>query len=188
MTSTVLYSAMNPHVVALESAFDQTNMPVQWLVIAQDDMRVTNLLSVALSGQSAVVLHVPQDEWDFRSREVAEAIEWALQQGEIRNLVLVGSSQVGDEMGSAVTVPAKKVTQCNSGIGKLIAGVQHHIGRIREVQDAFAEQVQCLSQIPAVRSRCDVGALNVCGLLYRPESGVFLAYEPGSNTFQPLYS
>lgn len=188
MTSTVLYSAMNPHIVALESAFDQASTPIHWLVIAQDDKRLMNLLSAALSGQPAVVLHVSQDVRDFRSREVAEAIEWALQQGEIRNLVLVGSSQAADAMRSAVTVPAKKVTQCNSGIGKLIAGVQHHIGRNREVQDAFAEQVQYLSQIPAVRSRCNDGALNVCGLLYRPESGVFLAYEPGSNTFQPLYS
>lgn len=188
MSSTVLYSAMNPHFVALESAFDQASTSVQWLVIAQDDTRLLNLLSAALSGHSAVVLRVSQDVRDFRSREIAEAIEWALQQGEIRNLVLVESSYTGDPMGSAVTISAKKVTHRNSGIDKLISGIQRHVGRNREVQDAFAEQVQCLLQIPAVRGRCDDGTLIVCGLLYRPESGMFLAYEPGSNKFQPLCS
>lgn len=188
MSSTLLYKAQNEHIAALESSFEQATAPVQWLVIAHDDSRLMHLLSSALAGQSAVVLHMPQDEWDFRSKSFAETVEWALQQGEIRNLVLVGSSQAGDAARPAVTVPAQKETQCNSGIGKLIAGVHGHVARNREVQSAFAEQVRCLSQVPAVRGRCDDAVLNVCGLLHRPESGVFVVYEPGSDTFHPLCS
>ncbi len=95
MTTTLLSTTANAHIAALESVFSQATTPVQWLVIAHNESRLVNSLSSALAGESAAMLQVSQDTWDFKGKELAETIEWALQQGEIKNLVLVGSSHRG---------------------------------------------------------------------------------------------
>ncbi|MCU0959398.1 MAG: hypothetical protein MUF48_04775 [Pirellulaceae bacterium] len=188
MTSTLSRTAVNAHIAALEPVFDQALTPVQWLVIAHNNARVVDSLMSALAGESAAVLEVSQDTWDFHGGELAETIEWALQQGEVAHLVLVGSSQVGGTQIRATRAPAKTVAQADARCDKLLAGIHRLAAQHREVQDRFAEQVQQVSRIPVVHRRWRGGELAVYGLFYRAESGLFLAYDVDTDTYRPLCS
>jgi hypothetical protein len=172
MTTTLSLLVTNPHVAALERAFGQTSSPVEWLVISHNDFRLERSLSSALAGRSAAVLQVPQETWDFQSRDLIEAVEWALQQAACR---------------AALTAPTT-ATGAVSGYRKLLAEMQHETSRIRAVRNRFAMQVQQLSQIPVVHSRWRDGELAVYGLFYRSESGLFLQYDVERDTFHPLVS
>ncbi len=90
MTSTLSTTSSNPLTAKLKLAFGQTATPVQWLVVAHNDTRLIRTLESALPDESAVVLEVSQESWDFD--QLGEAIEWAMMNGDLQNLVLVGHS------------------------------------------------------------------------------------------------
>ena len=92
MNTALMNSTSNPHIADLEASFNKTTKPVDWLVIVHKDAQTSRLLSPALVGESAAVLEVSQDKWDFSDNDLLETIEWALQQGHLKNLVLVGRS------------------------------------------------------------------------------------------------
>jgi len=113
---------------------------------------------------------------------------WALQQREIANLVLVGSSQTAGAAGRASLVPPKKAASGHSSYQSLIAGIQSYNVRCREIQEQFAYHARQMSQIPLVRNRWRDDRLEVYGLFYRVESGLFLVYDLETDTFKPLCS
>ena len=188
MTPTLLHTAANAHIAALESVYGQAKSPVRWLVIAHNDLRLVNSLSSALADESAAVIQVSQDTWDFKSQGFIETVEWALKQGEVEKLVLVGSSQAAGGLSRASLAPAKMSAQADTGYGKLLAGMHRHNARVCEAQAVFVEQVRELSQIPTVHRRWRNGDLDVYGLFYRAESGLFFAYDADTDTFRPLCS
>ena len=185
MTTTFPTTSTNQHIESLETNFAEANTAIEWLVIAHNDSRMVRSLSRALSGQSAAVLEVSQDTWDFDGHELPETIEWALQQVAVKNLVLAGHSQAGGRASRAsLAAPDKGAEQANHD--RLIAGVQRWNAQNRDAQKKFASQVRRMTQIPVVHSRWANGELAVYGLFYRAESGLFLSYDAEQDDFQPL--
>ncbi|MCU0877586.1 MAG: hypothetical protein MUF06_07370 [Pirellulaceae bacterium] len=182
-------TSANPYIAALESTFDEATAPIEWLVIAHSDPRILQSLSSMMEGQSAAILEVSQDQWDLVEGELSEAIEWALQRGEVRNLVLVGHSQVGCSASRSYLVsdaPEKSSDRSKDGYSRLLAGVKRVYSHSHHAQVRFAADVQQASQIPLVYRRWSCGELAVHGLFYRAESGVFLAYDPDADSFRAL--
>ncbi|MEZ6050774.1 MAG: hypothetical protein R3C02_05180 [Planctomycetaceae bacterium] len=186
MSSMLSNSSTNEHIIAIESAFDRADSPVRWLVITHHDLRLISKLSTALMGQSAAMLQISQDAWDFKRMEFVETVEWALLQGEVENLVLLGTSQaVGSSMRIGLT-DSKMGSGYDAGEGKLVTKVMQNIDRTRRALDVFSDHLQNLMQIPVVNSAWRDGELNVYGLFYRAESGSFLRYDADLDGFQPL--
>ena len=176
----------NTHIESLEAVFSESKTAIEWLVIAHNDSRMMRSLSDALSRESAAVLEVSQDTWDFGGDELPEAIEWALRQGKVKNVVLVGHSQAGGSASRASLVASTTKAEIRSGNERLIAGVQLANAHNRDAQARFALLVRQMSQIPVVHSRCANGELATYGLFYRAESGLFLAYNGEQDECRPL--
>lgn len=178
-------TANNPHIAALEHVFAKSNDTIEWLVITHNDSKMLRSLHFALGDESAAVLEVSQDTWDFEGKQLAETIEWALQQSEIKNLVLVGNSDAKGPESRASLVASKSNAALEDGYGKLLAGVQSKNARRLEAQERLAANVQQASQIPVVHNRWSNGELAVHGLFYRAETGFFMAYNTETDSFQP---
>lgn len=186
MTTTLFSATSNPHIAALETVFTDVTKPVEWLVIAHNDPQMLRSLSSALTGESAAVLQVSQDTWDFEDGNLAEAIEWALQQDHLKNVLLAGSSQAGGSESRASLVSSKTPQGGKDGYARLLAGVHFNNARNRAAQERFAGHVQRMSQIPVVHNRLSNGELAVYGLFYRTDSGLFAAYDAEAGTFRAL--
>jgi carbonic anhydrase len=185
MTSTAI--STNSHIASLEKTFDQARSPIEWLVIAHRDPRMLRSLSAILEGQSAAILEVSQDEWNWSEGELSSAIEWVLQRKEIRNLVLVGHSQVGGTASRSYLLsadPSQTSDQENNGYVRLLAGVRRVQSQSHHAQMRFAADVQQFLQIPPVYRRWTLGELELHGLFFRAESGLFLTYDPDADTFR----
>lgn len=186
MTTTFSAPTTNPHIAALETLFAEATMPIEWLVIAHNDSLMLRSLSSALAGEAAAVLEVSQHEWDFEGEQLPETIEWALQQGQLKHLMLVGNSQAGGPSSRASLVASEETGGNESGCAKLLAGVERNHARTRDAQQRFASHVQQMLQIPVVHHRWSSGELAVYGLFYRADSGLFLAYDMNANSFHAL--
>ena len=183
MPTTFSTTTSNPHIAALEEVFTKSNNSIEWLVISHDDSRMVRSLCSNLPNKSTAVLEISQSQWDFESKDLAEAFEWALQQSEIKHVVLVGNSQASTSKSRASLVGDG---ESNGGFSKLLAGVKRNNAQNGDAQKDFASHVQKMSQIPVLHNRWSNGDLEILGIFYRAESGVFVAYDADSNTFQPL--
>lgn len=179
-------TATNPHLSALEPALVSAARPVEVLVVAHNDSRMLKAIFRALSRESAAVLEMSQDRWDFGDDQQSEAIEWALRQGNLNQLLLVGSSQAGGTQPRATLVANSENGQAKRGFERLVENVERNHSRIRAAQDRFAEQVRQLSQLPLVREKRANGELKLFGLFYQAESGGFLAYDLESGNYRAL--
>lgn len=188
MISTNSFTSTNPHIAALEPAFAKSARPIEWLVIAHSDPRLIKSLSSALAGHSAAVLELPQKQWDFDGDDFSETVEWAMRKGDIQIMVLVGSSQSGSATRGVSLRATRSKGQVEDGYAALLERVQRHLARVSDVQHEFAGHVQQLSRLPVVHSRWASQQLEVCGLFYRAEAGLFLYYDPQADKFAPLSS
>lgn len=188
MTTTFSTNTTNPHIAALETVFDEAENPIEWLLITHNEPRMIQSLSSALSGEQATMLELSQDTWDFAGNDLAETIEWALQNSEIKNVVLVGHSQTaGSASRASLVVPQQtKQDDSESGYARLLAGIHRNNVQTRSAQEQFAAHVRQMLQIPVLHNRWSSGELAVYGLFYRAEGGLFLAYDADAGTFRPL--
>jgi carbonic anhydrase len=143
-------------------------------------------LRSALAGEAAVFLEVSQDTWDFEGGQLRETVEWALEQTQIRHLMLVGHSQSGGPRSRVSLAAAESRDVTQGGYGRLVAGVQENNARHRAAQDRLAIHVRQMSDIPLVRDRYSDGELALYSLIYRAENGIFLAYDRQEDQFHPL--
>ncbi len=180
MTTTLSYTSTNPHIESLETVFADSQSPVEFLVIAHNDSQMVQSLSKAMNNASIAVLEVSQDTWDFDGQQLTEAIEWALQQDDLKNVYLVGYFQPSQ------TSIVDQDSQPQSSFDKLLAGVRQSTNQIQTAQAQFASHVQKLAQIPVVHNRCANDELAVHGLAYRADGGVFLAYDAENDTFHTI--
>ncbi len=184
--TTLSRTQSNPHVHALEQVMAKAERPVEWLVIAHNDARMLAALSSALTGESAAILELSEDTWDFEGKELSETIEWAIEQGDIEHLVLAGHSHASGSQ-SRASLPAYDTKDGGQdGHNRLLAGAQGRNAQNSDVQAKLAAQMEQMSDIPAVQERCSRDELAVYALLYRADLGVFLAYESDEGRCRPL--
>jgi carbonic anhydrase len=186
MAATLATIPCNPHIMALETALAAATRPVEWLVIAHNDPRMLSTLRSALAGESAAVLEVSQELWDFDGRQIPETIEWALTQTPIRHLVLAGHTLAGSPTSRASLSAIAPRNGGQESYSKLLTGAQRNNARNHAAQERMAMQFQQLCQIPLVDARCSSGELHLYALLYRSDSGLFLAYDSHQEQFHPL--
>ena len=184
MLTTLANISTNKHIRALEQILASKGSTVHWLVIAHDDPPMIRSLTAALPRDSAALLRVSQDAWDLDGGSLPEAIEWALHETAIENLVLVGHSCAD---GSNRLSPSEIGRDASPGsYGRLAGGVRRHNEQVWETQQRFAAQMRQLAEIPVVHSRRSHGELTVYGLYYRSENDVFLTYDVEHGTCRPL--
>ncbi len=180
----------NPFVSQLEPLL-QVKTPPGWLVIAHSDHQMIQRISRALDEQ-ALLLAVPQSSWDWKDGHLAEAITWALDTHSIDRLMLVGHSQgvlhptearlVGG------TAPREVVRDLSreSNYDRLLAGVHQTQTQLQHAEQAFADQFTRLSQLAGVHARAKAGSLQMQGLFYLADSGVFLVLDADRQVYYSL--
>jgi carbonic anhydrase len=188
MTTAYAIKTANSYIEQLDAVFSEASKPCEYLIIAHNDSRILQSLARVLPGESAAVLEVPQDTWEHQWRQLSETIEWALQQGKIKHVVLVGHSQPGGPASRAALLTAETGGQSTrqSSYDCLLDRVRQANARNQDAQQRFASHVQAMSQIPVVHNRWVNDELAVHGLFYRVESRLFLAYDPDEDRFRPL--
>lgn len=187
MSTTLSPKTGNSYVAALSKIFDEATTPIRWLVISHNDPQMIRSLSASMANEAVAFLHLSQDTWNFDDDEFIDAIHWALEQDSITNIVLAGSSQAaGSDISVSMTQP--DLRQAENGYAKLLAGVKLQNTRNREASRMFGSQAKQFLQIPVVHNARTKEQLQVHGLFYRVESGLFLAFDFEASEFRPLVS
>ena len=183
-------ASANPLIETLRRAMEESSDGYEWLVVAHNDDNLVRSLNAALSHVPVFILETAQEEWDFRAGELAEAIEWAIQQTSLKHLVLVGHSHAGDRSDvESSRTPLSQDDSVEEGGGsysRLRNGVTRTTARTRESQASLAKQLEQLFAAPVVRKQSLDGDLAVYGLFFIAESASFLAYDPDRKAFLPL--
>ena len=175
----------SPMIETLRQAMQESGDGYEWIVIAHRDERLVRSLNAALEQVPVFILEAPQDSWDFLDGELAEAIEWAIQQTSVKHLVLVGHSHATDASGTDGEQQPRSES-ANRGYSRLRDGVTRTAARTRESQVWFTQQLEQLVSGGVVRQQALDGDLSVYGLFFLAESASFLAYDPDEKGFLPL--
>ena len=180
----------NSYIELLEKVLSSSQKPVEYLMISHNDSSMVKAVSKALAHESAAVLEISQDTWDYRWEELTEMVEWALQNADLKHVVLVGHSQVGSSKTKASLIggESEKERMSLNSYDRLIAKMKEVNAHNLDTKKQFASHVQALSQVPLVRDRVEINELAVYGLFYRSEGDVFLVYELETDAFRPLFS
>ncbi len=177
----------NPHICTLQALLGGKYSAIDWLVVSHDDVRMVQALSTALAGKQAVMLRVPQENWDFE--QMTELFQWALDRYPIRNLVIAGCAQA-KLLRSTPEQPLElsSTIDCVDGYDRLVAGVMRYRHSLREAQCGFADWVERLLRDEEINGRVVTGALALHPLLYRADGGLFMAYDVDGGSFSPVLS
>ena len=193
MNNTLSATPANPYMASLEEAIQRADSPVRVIVLADKNSdgndcgsapSLSEAISETLADTSVAVLEVPRDKWNLQDKNLVEAIDWAFERGTIQKIVLAGSSKNHDSTGDGSSLPELEEIKTGAMFQRLLAGVQQTGKQIREAQQDFASQVQQLTKQNFVRN--DESAVDVSGLFYREEDGLFLSYDPQQSCFRPL--
>lgn len=190
MSTTMPLSGIPAQIESLQVVIEQVNEPLDWLVVAHNDPRMLKSLSRAMHGKSAAILEVSQDTWDFSAGPLSDTIRWSLEQGRVRNILIVGHSMasgsscrislVGETAGKADNATV------SDSYARLLEGVQRNNERNRTAQTNFASHVLRVMRLVETTPLQSSENGAVCGLFYRADCDLFLKYNPDSNEFQTL--
>ncbi|QDV75570.1 hypothetical protein [Botrimarina mediterranea] len=176
-------SESNLHLQRLQEVCLQTNVPISWVVFADDDPVMLRRLAGALQRESAVILPIPQALWEADGDLLKDAILWLIKERRIANLALVGNSAAGvpvsDPFVTGQSAPRETTEE-------LFTQVQRAQRLKAQVENHFARQIHSLLAVPEIDLAVDGGVLRMHALYYRDESGVFAAYDPLTSSFRVL--
>ncbi|MEZ6095850.1 MAG: hypothetical protein R3C03_16740 [Pirellulaceae bacterium] len=186
MVATSTKHQPNQFISTIDAAFIRSPQKIDWLLIAADDDQMLRALSSAVAGESVAVVRVSQADWVHRFAELAAAIEYALEVGAIRSLILAANSTfVEVDSDSRITSKRTSKITLQTENKPFVGAWQHNSGNLPRMKN-FATCVQQLRNLPAVKNCILRNHLVVCGLFFREESGLFIAYDAQEDLFQPL--
>lgn len=190
MNTTFITQTKNPHIEALRPVLLDAENLVEWLVIAHNGPQLLRSLDAALSGCSAAMLQISQDQWEFENSELASAISWAIERYHIRNLLLVGHSntEVAESCAPHVNSDIHIDGETPVGYSRLVAGARYISSRNRDAQRAFSEHFAQLNSITAVQDSIRRDDLTTHGLIFRDEDRVFLEFDVEAEEYNLLLS
>jgi hypothetical protein len=176
-------SESNLHLQRLKEVCMQSDVPVSWVVFADDDPVMLRRLAAALQRESAVILPIPQALWEADGALLKDAILWLIGETGSCNLVLVGNSAAG--------VPVSEPFVAGQSVRRemtedLFTQVQRAQRLKAQVEEHFARQISSLLAVPEIDLAVARGTLRMHALYYRAESGVFAAYDPRTRSFRVL--
>ena len=182
MISTV--TIRNLHLDAISDLLEDGNCDYEYLVIAHQDMILESCLTSAFSGTKAAMYQVPQNIWNMEEEDLSEAIQWAVEIGKIKKIMLVGSS--------SATVPKEDSQSTDTNWGKsserpsLTERVRNAVVARQGAQDHFLSQLQALLSVPELASRLSDGELTIDGVFYRAESELFTYFDEKTNSLAAI--
>ena len=90
MISTV--SIKNLHLDAIAELLDDGKRDAEYLIVAHQDHVLERCLASAFVDAKAALYQVPQQTWEMEDEDLSEAIQWAVEIGGVKNVILVGCS------------------------------------------------------------------------------------------------
>lgn len=160
-----------------------TDVPISWVVLADDDPVMLRRLAGALQREAGVIFPIPQALWDAGDDLLKEAILWLVGERGIGNLVLVGNSAGGVAVSEPIVAGQPAWSESTD---ELITRVNRAQRLRAQVEERFATQVNSLFATPEIEVAVARGTLRMHALYYRAESGVFAAYDPQASSFRVL--
>ncbi|MBL8206779.1 MAG: hypothetical protein JNM09_21280 [Blastocatellia bacterium] len=188
-------STANPYIHQIRQSLKYTQpVAVDWLVLAHNDTQLLAQLDEAFPESVLAVLALPQHRLQMNDALMAELVEWAIAELGVKGVLLVGHSQ-GELPEAQVKLLGGKVktqtrnwddplTASNSLLDRLMKGQL----QATRLQDQLAEQMERLSQMEVVQNHQFRDQIQLHGLFYRQESGIFYAYDQRQRGFKPLLS
>ena len=166
---------------------------IEWLVIAHDDSRMLDQLRSALGGAGMAVVALPQSLWGCECESIKSIADWAISELNLKGILLVGHSQSGicentvQVVTGGETEPASTTSPVNR-VSSLFSRVQQAQSRIASCERHFRRHLEQLIQMAGGPSNTSAPEVELRGLFYRAESGVFCSCDVVSGSFRPLVS
>ena len=186
-------SATGPHISQLRRQLRlQGQYPVDWLVIAHNDLPLLQRLADALADTSAVLLPLSQAAWNKEEETLPDIVEWAVHEAGVNSIVLVAHSQaaahptraaIASEGDRDATSHRHTKRTRSTPLFRRVAHGQDHLQRVKQ---QLAEQVIRLTENEQMSQQYSESTPSVHGLLYLAESDSFLVFEAKTREFRRL--
>jgi carbonic anhydrase len=180
----------NTYVDHLQALSDSQQTTLDWLVIAHNDPAMVRRVAEVVGSDTTAILEIPQADWDLEGDKTTEAIQWAIEAGEVKHLLLVGHSKaitnqnppsgLGDTTSTGDQYPTKATSQ------RLFDGVKRVHDQTQLSKAEFAEQVTKLCEIESVQDGIASGQLQLHALFYLAQCGTFLVFDIPSQEYRTL--
>ena len=183
----------NPYIEQLRQSLQQTRpVAVDWLVLAHNDQQLLARLDEAFPDSALAVIALPQHHWQVEDESMTEVVEWAIRELGVKGVLLVGHSQSEEAEESIKLLGGKVKALTSNGTGSfsnanpLLERIRKVQARATRLQQQLAIQLDKLSRMTLIQSRLLRRQLQLHGLFYRAESGVFYVYDEQRRDFRPL--
>ncbi len=173
-------STANSYIEQLKEGDTSTVSQADYLVIAHTDDETLGMLKNALRDNRLAMLTIPQNEWDLTGEPEEEAVQWAIENFNVKGVLLVGHSLGGfpkDEV-----QPESSVNQSRS----LLDRVREAQTNALKSEKHFVNQLRCLQSLPSVARKALRDSSYIQGLFFRAESGTFCLFDSTTGSFRAL--
>jgi carbonic anhydrase len=185
-------SQLNPYIHQMRRTLQQ-HQPgaVDWLVLAHNDSQLLSRVNEAFPHSVLAVIALPQSHWQLDEQRISEAVDWAIQELGVKGVLLVGHSQGEMAEEPIRLLGGKSKTRMHqpdiaAKSNSLLDRVRKTQLRAESLQRQLAGQIEKLCRLTAVQTHMIRHHLQLHGLFYRAESGVFYAYDLQQRNFRPL--
>ncbi len=186
-------STANIYIEQLRRSLQQVpDVNIDWLVFAHNDAQLLARLDQAFPESVLAVIVLPQNRWQMQEEMMADVITWAIRDVGVKGVLLVGHSQaqeppemiklLGGKAAKANKKPAKTSTNT------LLQRIQKAQTQSADLQNQLATQVDRLSHMTLIQSKLIMNEMQLHGLFYRAESGLFYIYDQQHRGFRPLFN
>ena len=147
-------------------------------------------LKSAFNGRPAAVIAIPQNCWAIDEESISDLIQWAVNEIEVKGVLLVGHSQGGTPADNVQLCAEVENTTTGQESSNRLAAIMECIERTRNCVEQneghFVGELNSLRQLPVVQEKIVRNSNFVQGLFFRAESGVFCAYDISDQRFRAL--
>jgi carbonic anhydrase len=158
----------------------------QCLLIACTDVVMDRALERIQRIQKVIVMRragnvVPIDADDLRDER--SPVNYAVEHLGVREIVVCGHSMCSGISAGQYQTPHREPS---TGMEQLLEQVRHRTARNDEARKHLIRQLDALTMYPSVKHAIGLGELQIHGLFYLAESGIFTRYEEPVDQFVPL--
>jgi len=179
----------NVYIDRLQAQLTNVDASIDYLVIAHPDQAMLRALQGAFSDSTMAVVTLPQDSWAMDDKTQQEIVQWAVNELNVRGVLLVGHSQGGTPNDLVCLMnagqPSQPVEPVNR-VASLFERARQSHARVAQCESHFASQLEKLRNQPAIVARGLRDSALIQGLFYRVEGGLFCAFNPETQSFAGL--
>ena len=169
--------------------YDLANL--ECVIFAHADNQMLTRLKDAFLESNVAILAMPQNQWSMCDQRTETLLDWLVNGVGIERLLLVGSSQGGTPVDTVQVCPTGQPDP--NGSSKSVRKTPSPMDRVnlaqasaRRTERFFVEQLNLLSLSRAIQGSLLQDQLQITGLYYRAEVGVFCHYDSRAQQFRAL--